>query len=570
MRPIKHLVLLKTTNIMPIADSNVEYKEITLNTTEMCDLEMLLNGGFNPLCQFMDSEDFRSVTTNCRLANGSVWPVPVVLTAWDSMHDNHQADSFKDKMVNLLSDDNTIVATMQVVDIFETDPDEECRLVAGTTDVNHPYVQMVRARRSRWCVSGPLTKKGGVPHYNYTDLRKTPEETKAYLKQKVGDQPVMGFQTRNPMHRAHIELMLKSAQSVGAHPLLHPVVGATQPGDIDPDIRVRCYRHVVRNLEGRVDVSLVVLPIAMRMLGPREALWHALIRKNYGCTHFVVGRDHAGPSVKHSVTGEPFYDPFDAHRMVERFSSEIGIQVIMSPELVYVPTRGEYITKDQLEAGEETSSISGTKFRSMLANRDPIPEWFSFPDVIAELQKSAGRSQTGICVYFVGLSGSGKSTIANAVAEKLREVDSRIITNLDGDIVRKNLSKGLGFDKESRSTNVRRIGFVAYEIIKHGGTVFCANIAPYAEDREANRRLIKAARGKYLEVYVATPAHVCAERDVKGLYAKAYRDEIKLTGVNDPFDIPQNPDVVVDHTMTIEEAAQKVMAMISRVNFVCE
>lgn len=533
---------------------------LILTPLEVCDLEMLLSGAFAPLTGFLNQADYHAVITTARLANGSVWPVPIILSApVDTANLMIQKPG---QEISLCLPDSTVVASMTLESIYETQPDQECELVAGTTDKNHPYTAIVQGRRSRIALGGSVRPVRAIPHYNYRDLRLSPADCRQKLAPHTR---VVAFQTRNPLHRCHVELMLRALRQVQAenpsqptHLLLSPVVGLTQPGDVDADTRVRCYRHLVANYLPQ-NTTMIVLPLAMRMLGPREALWHALIRKNYGATHFIIGRDHAGPSLGHSQTGAKFYTPTQAQEYVRTFQSEIGIQIVTSSELVYVMNRQVYLPPEEVLPSDEVRNISGTQLRKMLRSQQPVPDWFSFPEVLSELQATFVQ-KTGICVYFIGLSGAGKTTLAQAVLERIHEVTTKPITVLDGDIVRQHLSRGLGFSRADRSINVRRIGFVASEIVRHGGICLCANIAPYEDDRQFNRKLIEQ-HGTYLEVYVDTPLNVCEKRDVKGLYEKARRGEIThFTGVSDPFEPPSHTDLVITAEMTIDQATDLILA----------
>lgn len=523
---------------------------ITLSDVECCDLEMILNGAFSPLTGFLNEDDYHSVINTCRLTTGHVWPVPIVLRSNDMCQHNIHDD------IKLLSKDGTILAILTVQSKFIIDIRDECIKVAGTDDVNHPYVKML-SQTGTVGIGGPVRKVNDILHFNYTDLRVTPSDCRSLLQKYPR---VIGFQTRNPLHRSHIELMLRSSRTVDAHILLSPVVGLTQPGDVDADTRVRCYRHFIKHLPENA-CTLVVIPLAMRMLGPREALWHALIRKNYGCSHFIIGRDHAGPSTRHSVTGNTFYGPFDAHDFVKSFKSDIDIDVVLSPEIVYVSNLQKYLSTDELQSSDQVVNISGTKFRHLLTTSQPIPDWFSFPEVIQELQRTFSRNK-GICIYFIGLSGSGKSTLARAVIERLGEFKSLHTTLLDGDLVRQHLSYGLGFSRQDRSTNVRRIGYVASEIVKHGGICICSSVNPYDDDRLYNRRIVESY-GTYIEVFVNTPLHICESRDVKGLYSKARSGEIKFfTGISDPFELPSSSDIIVSPDTPISQTVDLIVSKI--------
>jgi len=529
---------------------------ITLNEVELCDLEMLLIGAFDPLKGFLNQKDYISVINNCHLENGSLWPVPIILCITD---EDQEKINVGDN-IQLRNNDGTILASLKVESKYKIDPMEECLKVAGTTDKNHPYVEYINRRRGNNVIGGIITKIASISHYNYVDLRVTPTECKERIKKYNN---VIGFQTRNPLHRSHIELMIRATKDHNAHILLSPVVGLTQIGDIDADTRVRCYRHVVKEFPDDT-CTLIVIPLAMRMLGPREALWHALIRQNYGCSHFIIGRDHAGPSKCHSVSGNKFYEPFAAHEFVNKFKYELDIKIIMSPEIVYVANKNKYLLTTELEPDDQIKTISGTQFRQLLVKNQEIPEWFSYPCVIKELKKSV-KSKSGICIYIVGLSGSGKSTIAKAINEKLNELYSINITLLDGDIIRQYLSNELGFTPKDRSINVRRIGFIASEIVKHGGICICANIAPYQIDRQHNRKLIEKV-GTYLEVFVDTPIDICEQRDVKGLYKLARQGKIPhFTGISDPFERPIDPEIIINHGSTINDSTNIIIERLKEI-----
>ena len=514
--------------------------DINLNKRQLCDLELLLNGGFAPLEGFMNEKDYRSCLENMTLKNGSVWTIPIVLGTDKAVK--------VDDIITLKDETGVQIASMVIDDVYTPDLLEECKYVLGTDDSNHPYHSIIMENKGKRYIGGKVTKIRLPLHYDFMDLRYTPDQTKEYFKQK-GWTTVIGFQTRNPLHRSHYELTRFALKEVGeeAKLLLHPSVGVTQDCDIDYHTRVRCYKKLIDKYPEDT-VLLSLLPLSMRMAGPREAVWHALIRKNYGCTHFIVGRDHAGPSYKRK-DGSPFYGPYEAHELLTRLESKIGIKIVMSPSIVYVKELGEYRREGiDIQSGMTVLNISGTEQRYMLSKEVDIPEWFSWKDIIEELRNEFKVvNNRGMCIYLVGLSGSGKSTMANVLIDKLKEMGvSKKITLLDADVVRLNLSKGLGFSKEDRSTNVRRIGYVASEIVNNGGIVVCANIAPYEADRQANRRLI-SSKGKYIEVYMKTSLECCIRRDVKGLYKLALEGKVQnFTGVNDPFEEPLTSDLVLD------------------------
>jgi sulfate adenylyltransferase len=542
---------IKSSNINH--NSNSVYKNIILDSRELCDLELLLNGAFSPLDGFLKEEDYNSVLLNLRLKSGELWPMPIVLAKKDKGFSVGET-------VNLCNSENLPIASMTLESIYQPDLDVECNSVFGSIDTNHPYIQIIKNREGLVYLGGRVEKINGVPHFDFDDLRLTPTETKKYFKDNNWD-TVVGFQTRNPMHKSHYFLSKYALEQTGiedAKVLIHPVVGVTQTCDIDYHTRVRCYKKIMEKYEPNT-AKLSLLPLSMRMAGPREAVWHALIRKNYGCTHFVVGRDHAGPSFK-KENGESFFGPYDAQDLLMKYAGEIGISVITSKLIVYATPKSNDESESSLENGiyspidaldkekYDIHAISGTQQRKMLRDGDPIPEWFSFPEVVSELTKGfRPKNRKGFCVYLVGLSGSGKTTIAKALHAKLLELEAhRKITLLDGDVVRQNLSKGLKFTKEDRSTNVRRIGYVASEVVKHSGIVICANIAPYEDDRNFNRDTIEK-HGNYIEIFVNTSLDECERRDVKGLYKKARSGIIpNFTGISDPFEEPSKPELKLD------------------------
>ncbi len=539
----------------------VHHPSITLSPRQICDLELLLSGGFSPLTGFLNRDDYDSVVDTMRLADGTLWPMPITL-------DITQADAERIEghdLVALRGQTGLLLAILRVGDLWKPDKVREADTVFGTTDMDHPAVGYLFNQAGEHYLGGALEGIQLPEHYDFLDLRKTPAQLRAYFREHRWER-VVAFQTRNPMHRAHKELTDRAAREIGGQLLIHPVVGMTKPGDVDHFTRVRSYKRLLKYYPSNA-VALSLLPLAMRMGGPREALWHAIIRKNYGCTHLVVGRDHAGPGK--DAKGKPFYGPYEAVDLVTRHSQEAGIEIVPFRLMVYVPAEGAYKPIDEVQPDEELLSISGTELRRRLADGEEIPEWFSYADVIAELHNThPPRSGQGFAIFLTGLSGSGKSTIANALQSRLLEITTRSVTLLDGDVVRTHLSKGLGFSKADRSTNVQRIGYVASEVVKHRGIVICAPIAPYKSDRAVNRRRISRGGG-YIEVFVNAPLEVCEARDVKGLYAKARAGLIKgFTGIDDPYEAPENAEVVC-HTdrETIRGSTDKVISRLVEFGF---
>ncbi|MCE5317010.1 MAG: bifunctional sulfate adenylyltransferase/adenylylsulfate kinase [Parachlamydia sp.] len=535
---------------------------LTLTQRQLCDIELLMNGGFAPLDGFMDSKTYDRVVQEMRLPDGSVWPMPIVLDINDKIRQKIAGSS----EIILRDPEGFVLAYMKVSDIWKPNKEIEAQKVYGTSSQEHPGVDYLFNQMGEFYVGGRLDKVTLPKHYDFPSLRKTPDELKAIFKEK-GYKKIVAFQTRNPMHRAHLELTTRAAKSVGAHLLVHPVVGMTKPGDVDYFTRVKCYKKLIKYYpEGGATLSL--LPISMRMAGPREAVWHAIIRRNYGCTHFIVGRDHAGPGKDSS--GKDFYEPYDAQELAKSLAKEIGITIVPFKEMVYVKEDNNYQPIDEVPSGKTVLNISGTQLRKMLREGKDIPEWFSFPEVFSELRKVyPPRLKQGFTLFFTGLSGSGKSTIANGLGVKLMEMQNRAVTVLDGDLIRLHLSSELGFSKEHRSLNVRRVGFVASEISKNGGVAICALIAPYEADRIYNRKLISNG-ANYIEIYVCTSLDECERRDTKGLYAMAREGKLKgFTGIDDPYEVPTHPEVVIDAAnCNVSEAIEKIIDYLRKEEFV--
>lgn len=512
-----------------------------LTPRQICDLELLMNGGFNPLKGFLSEQDYDGVVENMRLTSGALWPIPITLDV---------SEAFAEKLkigqdIALRDQEGVILATMTITDRWAPDKKREADKVFGADDDTHPAVNYLHNQAGAVYLGGPVIGIQPPVHYDFRGRRDTPNELRAQFR-KLGWRKVVAFQTRNPLHRAHQELTFRAARETQANLLIHPSVGMTKPGDVDHFTRVRCYEAVLDKYPAAT-TTMSLLNLAMRMAGPREAVWHGLIRKNHGCTHLIVGRDHAGPGK--NAKGDDFYGPYDAQDLFRTHQAEMGIDMIDFKHMVYVQERGQYEPSDQIEDRETVTilNISGTELRRRLQEGLEIPEWFSFPEVVKELRRTRpARSEQGFTVFFTGFSGSGKSTIANALMVKLMEMGGRPVTLLDGDIVRKNLSSELGFSKEHRDLNIRRIGYVASEITKNGGIAICAPIAPYATTRRAVREDIEAF-GAFVEVHVATSIEECERRDRKGLYKLARAGKIKeFTGISDPYDVPSNPELALD------------------------
>ena len=522
-----------------LKQASINYPSWVLTDRQIYDLEMILNRGFYPLSGFLSKEDYESVIHKLRLKDGSLWPIPINL---DITNEFSESISKGDK-ITLKDKEGFSLAVMEVQDIWEPDKMKEAELVFGTIDDSHPGVDFLLNNSNPIYIGGELEYIDLPHHYDYQHIRHTPKTLKDKFSE-MGWGNIVAFQTRNPLHRAHVEMTLNSIKDLNAKLLVHPVVGMTKPGDVDHYTRVRCYEHVLKKYPENTAL-LSLIPLAMRMGGPREALWHAIIRKNYGCTHIIIGRDHAGPG--NDKNGNPFYGPYEAQEIIEKYKGEIGIQMVPFKFLVYLPEQDIYKPIDEVPDGVEYKTVSGSELRDYLDKGMNIPDWFTYKEVAEELQRSRPKkTERGLTVFFTGLSGSGKSTLANGLLVKLLENGNRPVTLLDGDIVRTHLSSELGFSKEHRSLNVTRIGYVASEITKNKGIAICAPIAPYQKDRRSNRKLISKLGG-YIEVYVSTSLEKCEERDAKGLYKLAREGIVKeFTGISDPYEVPVNPEIVID------------------------
>ncbi|MBL1435257.1 MAG: bifunctional sulfate adenylyltransferase/adenylylsulfate kinase [Rhodobacteraceae bacterium] len=533
-----------------------------LTARQVCDLELLMNGGFNPLKGFMSEADYNGVVDNMRLADGALWPMPITLDVSEKFAESIAPD----QDIALRDAEGVILAILSVTDRWTPDKAREAEKVFGADDLAHPAVNYLHNTAGKVYLGGPVIGIQAPVHYDYRRRRDTPNELRAYFR-KMGWRKVVAFQTRNPLHRAHQELTFRAARETQANLLIHPIVGLTKPGDIDHFTRVRCYEAVLDKYP-QSTTAMSLLNLAMRMAGPREAVWHGIIRKNHGCTHFIVGRDHAGPG-KNSA-GDDFYGPYDAQELFKEYEAEIGVEMVPFKHMVYVLEKAQYEPADEVEDSMTVLNISGTELRRRLVEGLEIPDWFSFPAVVEELRRTKpARHKQGFTVFFTGLSGSGKSTIANALMVKLMEMGGRPVTLLDGDVVRKNLSSELGFSKAHRDLNIRRIGYVASEITKNGGIAICAPIAPYTATRRAVREEIEAF-GSMIEVHVATSLEECERRDRKGLYKLARAGKIKeFTGISDPYEAPTEAQLVIDtEHVDVDNCAHQVILKLEQMGLI--
>jgi sulfate adenylyltransferase len=532
-----------------------------LTPRQLCDLELLLNGGFSPLRGFLGPADYDRVCREMRLADGTLWPIPVVLDVSEAFAGKIQAGT----KVALRDPEGVMLAVLTAQEIWRPDRVAEAEAVCGTTDTHHAGVKFLLEQ------TGPVYLGGKVEglqlpfHHDFQQLRHTPGQLREIFRGR-GWHRVVAFQTRNPMHRAHFEMTLQAAGELGANLLIHPAAGMTKPGDVDHFCRVRCYQALMPRYPEHL-AALSLLPLSMRMAGPREAVWHAIIRRNYGASHLIVGRDHAGPGSDRN--GRAFYEPYAAQETLLKHEAELGISTVPFSTMVYCPDRNEHLPVTRIPPGSKTLDVSGTELRERLADGREIPEWFTFPEVAAELRKTyPPRRHQGFTIFFTGLSGSGKSTLAKALLDKLLEIGGRPVTLLDGDIVRKNLSSELGFSREHRNLNILRIGFVASEITKNRGVAICAPIAPYDDIRQQIRKLI-SSRGGFILVHVSTSLEVCEQRDRKGLYAKARAGIVKeFTGISDPYEAPADAEVVLNTAvLSVEEGCQAILGYLETAGY---
>lgn len=534
-------------------------QSLQLSPRQTFDLEMLACGGFSPLDRFMTEADYRSVVENMRLADGTLYPIPVTLAVDDVVGFKMGSD------VALRDSHNDLLALLTIEEIYETRADLDSESILGTADPKHPF-RLELARSGRFNLSGPIRMISLPFHVDNRDIRLTPQDTRD-IASRLGRRNVVAFQTRNPIHAAHESMMREAMEAIDGTLLLHPVVGLTKDGDIDHFTRVRVYRAVIEQAFPKDRAFLALLPLAMRMAGPREALFHAIIRRNYGASHFIVGRDHASPGI--GSNGEPYYRPSAARELAKSYEKELGIEIMPFDEFVYVPSLRAYFEVTKVPQGESTTSLSGTEIRRDYIERGtPLPSWFTRPEV-AEIiaENHPPRHRQGFCVWFTGLSGSGKSTTAELLSQMLLEF-GRQSTVLDGDVVRTHLSKGLGFSKEDRDTNILRIGFVASEISRHGGVAICAAVSPYRQARNEVRAMFPADR--FIEVFVDTPLKICEGRDTKGMYAKARRGEIKnFTGIDDIYEPPTAAEITLKtESTTALENAGSIFEFIKDLGFI--
>ena len=556
-----NLVISKKQQIM-FKKLSSSMPDVILNDRQICDFELLTTGVFSPLNGFMKKIDYESVLDRMRLEKGALWPVPICLDIPQSLAASIEIG----QSVALRDPEGFLLGIMDIEDIWPLDMEKEALAIYGTQDNSHPGVDYLYNKSEKFYIGGKIQALNLPIHPDFKQIRNTPDEVKKIFS-KLGWKRIVGFQTRQPIHRPQFEMTIQAMQKAKANLLLLPIAGVTRPGDFDHFTRMRCYQKIAAHYPPDSYV-LNLLPLAMRMAGPREAILHMIIGKNFGCTHFVIGHDHASPG--NGVSNKPFYKYDEAMKLTRNVVKEIGVETVTFEEMVYLPFEDEYKIASSVPKNTNTISFTGTDIQKRIRSGKKVPDWATFPEVINELKKSYPPPlKQGLTIFCTGLSGAGKSTIANILYSKFLEIGTRPVTLLDGDIVRRNLSSELNFSKEHRDINVKRIGFVAAEITKNRGIAICAPIAPYEKTRTQIRESIEA-HGGFFEIHVATPISECEKRDRKGMYAKARAGLLKgFTGVDDPYEDPTNPELKIDTTsLTPEEAAQEVLLYINQKGFI--
>ena len=549
----QHTLLKKISASMP---------DVILNDRQICDFELLTTGVFSPLKGFMKQIDYESVLDRMRLESGQLWPVPICL----DIPENFAVTLETGQSIALRDQEGFLLGIMNIEDIWPFEIEKEALAVYNTLDKFHPGVDYLYNKSGKYYVGGEIQAINLPIHPDFKQIRNSPDEVRNIFS-KLGWKRIVGFQTRQPIHRPQFEMTIQAMRKAKANLLLLPIAGVTKPGDFDHFTRMRCYQKVAAHYPPDSYV-LNLLPMAMRMAGPREAILHMIIGRNFGCTHFVIGHDHASPG--NNSSNIPFYKYDKATDLARNATKELGVEIITFEEMVYLPFEDEYKIASKVPKGIDTISFTGTDIQKRIRTGKKVPDWATFPEVINELQKSyPPPSKQGVTIFCTGLSGAGKSTIAKILYSKFLEIGTRPVTLLDGDIVRRNLSSELNFSKEHRDINVKRIGFVAAEITKNRGIAICAPIAPYEKTRAQIRESIEAYGG-FFEVHVSTPITECEKRDRKGMYAKARAGLLKgFTGVDDPYEDPSSPELRIDTTnLTPDEAAQEVMLYISQKGFI--
>jgi len=536
------------------------YPAIVLSQRQQCDLEMLLNGALSPLSGFMTEDEYNSVINNTRLTDGTLWPMLYYL----DIDEEQAADIEIGSQLALRDTEGFMPAILTVESIWRPDKEKEANAIYGILDHQHPGVEYLFDTVKSVYIGGSIKGIQLPFHYDFETLRDTPEELRQHFD-KLGWKNIVAFHTSKPMHRVHQEMTMRAAKEANAHILIHPVVGMSKPGDIHYYSRVHCYQ-AIKQYYPKSLVALSLLPLAMRMAGPREALMNAIIRQNYGCTHYILGTEHAAPPNVRDKNSVRFYPTGASQDYVKKYENELEIKIIPIKELCYDEERSCFVEKGDRNAHCSSESFSNKRVLEAILKSEEIPAWVTYPEVVVEMQKVCPpKKEQGFTLFFTGLSGSGKSTLAKIIYAKFIEEGKRPVTLLDGDIVRHNLSSELGFSRKDRYINVNRIGFVASEITKNKGIAICAPIAPYTAMRRAVRSNIEQY-GAFIEIHVATSLKECERRDRKGLYAKARKGIIpEFTGISDPYEEPEKPEIRINtEDVTPIQAAQEIYLYLVR------
>jgi len=537
---------------------------ITLTPRQLCDLEMILSGALNPLQGFMNQADYTSVLENMTLSNGLLWAMPTTLDV-----SKEQIDAFDgSNQIGLCDEEGFMLGVMEISSTWKVDKKLEAEKIFKTDSISHPGVDYLINKVNDFYIGGDVKGLQLPTHYGFESLQHTPETLREAFT-KLGWDKVIAFHTSKPMHRVHYEITINAAKSIGANLLIQPVSGVGKPGDMAYYSRVHCYQAILPYYPKYLTM-LSLIPLAMRMAGPREALQNMIVRQNYGCSHFIIGPEHASPPGVRSGA-KRYYERYSAQKLIKEYQDKLDIQMIPVEEMEYAEQNGCYITCEMLQKEKiATQNFTEKNFNHALEHGKPIPDWYSFPEVVKELSRVIlPREQKGLTLFFTGLSGSGKSTLAKIVYAKFIEQGDRAVTLLDGDVVRVNLSRELTFSKAHRDLNVKRIGYVASEITKNRGVAICAPIAPYQETRDMVKKLIEEY-GAYIEIFVSTPLNTCEGRDRKGMYAKARKGIIKhFTGISDPYEEPTNPALNIDTSQSSPaECAQRIMLYLFKEGYI--
>jgi len=539
-----------------------ELATVTLSHRNLCDLELILNGGFAPLDTFLNKTEYENVLENMHLGDGSIWPMPVTLDV-----DRRFADSLKSGQEIALRDvQGLLIAIMLVNDVWKPNKKHEALAVYNTLDENHPGVATLLNQVKDYYISGELIPMSSPVHYDYDHLRFTPAQLQETFEQRRWKK-IVAFHTHNPMHKVHRELTLQAVKLTGAKLLLHPVSEFSQANDHNHYLRIRCYEHILKTYPKK-STLLGLLPLATRMAGPREALWHAIIRKNYGCTHFIVGRDHASPIQGRSE--QKYYRAYDAQTLALTYQNEVGIEIVPMQELIFSHRKMRYYPANKFPKNGKPTSISGTELRNRIINKKAIPEWFTYPDIISELRKTIPHKlQQGFTVLLTGLPNSGKSTIANGLMLKLIEQTGRQVTLLDDNEIRARLSRGLSSSERDKEVCANRVAYVAKEVTRHGGIVVCETPATTLKTRNDMRDMISQSGG-FIEVYVSTPMSTCENRNPSGLIGDARATQIKdLVLISNYYEAPEMPEIEID-TSSLEpkEVIENIMKEIRTLGYI--